>query len=452
MRRFAHRRVALLVIGAIAALAIAACGSSSNSNSSSSAGSSTASGATSTSAGATSTSAGATSTSAATSSSGGSSGGSSTPIGVGPGSVSYLDPVGQRGLMPSTGAYAAKAIAAGKVAAAKVGGKTKLPADKTLGIINFLNGIQSSDRLSDTTTYAAHQLGWKTIVCDGKGTPSQFVACGQSLLAQHVNGIIAIAEEPGQLTSVIAKAKSAGVPVTQCGGGAEPLGGFNGNYGPDEQKAGQLLSTYVLGQLDKQPGNPSVVIHNFPAEWGADRTLQFTNALKKQSKVKVAADITTDASNIVPFTRNAVSDEITQDPTAGAYWFTFDTTGQVGGTVLAAKYKGKSFPNAPLVVTFHGDPATLTLMRQGVISAVSDTNYDAGCWEAVDQTAEFIARHRAESTANQPTYPVIGDPFTYEIITKANVPPAGQYLHTKWDVPSYFISKWQNEFGVAGAK
>ena len=194
------------------------------------------------------------------------------------------------------------------------------------------------------------------------------------------------------------------------------------------------------------PGNPSVVIHNFPAEWGADRTLQFTNALKKQSKIKVGADITTDASNIVPFTRNAVSDEITQDPDAKAYWFTFDTTGQVGGTVLAAKYKGKSFPDRPLVVTFHGDPATLTLMRQGVIDATSDTNYDAGCWEAVDQEAEFIARHRAESTANQPTYPVIGDPFSYEILTKDNVPPEGQYLKPKWDVPSYFISKWQNEF------
>jgi ABC-type sugar transport system substrate-binding protein len=333
------------------------------------------------------------------------------------------------------------------VAAKSAGGKTTLPSGDTIGIINFLNGIQSSDRLSDVTTFAAAQLGWKTIVCDGKGTPSQFVACGNSLLAQGVKGIVAIAEEPGQLQSILTKAKSQGIPVTQCGGGAEPLGDFSGNYGPNEQEAGKLLANYLISKLGTLPGNPSVVIHNFPAEWAADRTLQFTNALKAQSKIKVAADVTTDASNIVPFTRNAVTDEITQDPSTKAYWFTFDTTGQVGGTVLAAKYKGKTFPNAPLVVTFHGDQATLTLMRQGVISAVSDTNYDAGCWEAVDQEAEFLARHRAESTANQPTYPVIGDPFTYEIITKANIPPVGQYFKPKWDVPSYFISKWKAEFG-----
>jgi ABC-type sugar transport system substrate-binding protein len=351
--------------------------------------------------------------------------------------------------MPGTGAYAAKATAAGKVAAKDAGGPTTaLPKGATIGIINFLNGIQSSDRLSDTTTYAAHQLGWKTIVCDGKGTPSQFVACGDSLLAQGVKAIVAIAEEPSQLQSVLTKAKSAGVPVTQCGGGAEPLGDFNGNYGPDEQEAGQLLSNYVIAQLDKLPGNPQVVIHNYPAEWGADRTLQFTNALKKQSKIKVAADVTTDASNIVPFTRNAVTDEIQQYPDAKAYWFTFDTTGQIGGTVLAAKYHGAAFPKAPLVVTFHGDPATFTLMRQGDIDATSDTNYDAGCWIAIDQTAEYLARHRAESTANQPTYPVIGDPFSYEIITKSNLPPEGHYFTPKWDIPSYFISKWKTEFGM----
>lgn len=441
MSRSAYRQVALIVIGVVAALAIAACGSSSNKTGTAAAGGS---------GGGTGTSASSgtgTSTSSGTSNSAsGGSGPISTSVAIKP--SDYLDPPGERGIQPGTGAYAAKAIAAGKVAAKQAGGPTKLPSGVTIGIINFLNGIQSSDRLTDVATAAAAQLGWKTIVCDGKGTPSQFVSCGNSLLAQGVKGIIAVAEEPGQLQSVLVKAKSQGVPVTQCGGGAEPLGDFSGNYGPDEQEAGQLLTSYVTKKLDALSGNPQVVIHNYPAEWGADRTLQFTNALKKQSKIKIAADVTTDAANIVPFTRSAVTDEITQDPDAKAYWFTFDTTGQIGATVLAAKYHGESFPQRPLVVTFHGDPATLTLMREGVIDATSDTNYDAGCWIALDQTAEYLARHRPESTANQPSYPVIGDPFTYEILTKANVPPPGQYMKPKWDIPSYFISKWKTEFGL----
>lgn len=423
MTRSAQRRIVLIIVGAIAALALAACGSSSSSSSSAASSSSSASG-------------GGSSTASSSSSAASSGGGQS-----------YLSPGPTGGgIRPGTGAYAAKAVAAGKVAAKAAGAPTtKLPTI-TVGVINFLNGIESSDRLADTATYAASQLGWKTIVCDGKGTPTQFVACGDSLLNQGVKAIIAIAVEPGQMQEVITKAKSMNIPVIQTGGGAVPPG-FTGNYGPNEQEAGKLLSDAVLKKLDALPGNPSVVIHNFPSAWAAQRTLQFTNALKAQSKVKVAANVTTDAANLVPFTRNAVTTEITQDPNAKAYWFTFDTTGQVGGGVLAAKYAGKSFPDRPLVVTFHADLGTLQLMRQGKIDMVSEANYDAATWEAMNGIAELLARGTKIPQANQPTFPVIGDPFTYQIVDKSNLPPAGQYVPPKWDVPSYFIAKWKAEFG-----
>ncbi|HET9103955.1 MAG TPA: substrate-binding domain-containing protein [Solirubrobacteraceae bacterium] len=422
MSRSVHRRIMLILVGAIAVLALAACGSSSSSSSSASS----------------SAGGGGSSSSSASSSASSSSGG---------GGQSYLSPGPTGGgIRPGTGSYAAKAVAAGQVAA-KDAGKPKKPLPTiTVGVINFLNGIESSDRLADTATYAASQLGWKTIVCDGKGTPTQFVACGDSLLNQGVKAIIAVAVEPGQMQEVISKAKSMNVPVIQTGGGAVPPG-FSGNYGPNEQEAGKLLSDAVIKKLDALPGNPSVVIHNFPSAWAAQRTLQFTNALKGQSKIKVAANVTTDAANLVPFTRNAVSTEITQDPNAKAYWFTFDTTGQVGGGVLAAKYAGKSFPDRPLVVTFHADLGTLQLMRQGKIDMTSEANYDAATWEAMNAIAELLTNGTTIPQANQPTFPVIGDPFTYQIVDKSNLPPAGQYVQPKWDVPSYFIAKWKAEFG-----
>jgi ABC-type sugar transport system substrate-binding protein len=350
------------------------------------------------------------------------------------------------GIRPGTGSYAQTAIAAGTKAGGGLG-KAKLPTE-TIGIINFLNGIQSSDRLADSTRYAALQLGWKTILCDGKGTPTQFVTCGDSLLSQGVKAIVAVAIEPGQMQSVITQAASKGVPVIQVGGGDVPTGTFSGNYGPNEVKAGQLLASYVLKTLDKLPGNPGIVVHNYPASWGAARTTQLTNAVAKQSKVKIDATVQTDAANLVGYTRNTVQTQEEQYPTAAAYWFTFDTTGQVGGQELASKYAGKTFPNRPLVVTFHGDLETLALMREGDIDATSEVNYDAAVWEGIDSLAEYFARHTSINKANQPTYPVIGDPFDYQILTKANLPPAGQYAQPKWDVPSYFISKWRAEFGL----
>jgi len=350
------------------------------------------------------------------------------------------------GIRAGTGTRAEKAAAAGKVAAKDAGGSVKLPSGKTIGIINFLNGIESSDRLASTTKLAIKELGWKAIQCDGKGTPTQFVACGNSLLDRGVNGIIEVAIEPGQIQSVLNKAKSKGVPVVQVGGGAVPTGALDGNYGPDEGRSGKLLSDAIFQRLGNAP-NKGVAIQDFPAKWGSTRTDQFRQAVKGQDAVKISADYETDAANLVPFTRKSVTDQLTKNPNLGAYWFTFDTTGQVGGQVIASKFQGKEFPNRPLVSTFHADLGTLDLMRQGDIDITSDVNYDAAAWMGIDQIAEKFARGTEPNKANQPQWPGVGDLFSYKIIDKNNLPPKGQYVAPKWDVPSYFTSKWKSEFG-----
>jgi ABC-type sugar transport system substrate-binding protein len=351
------------------------------------------------------------------------------------------------GIHPGEGGeeLAEKSIKAGEEAGEEAG-KATLPS-ATIGIINFLNGIESSDRLADSVTLAAGELEWNTIVCDGKGTPSQFVACGNSLIAQGVDGILAIAIEPGQITSVVAKANSAGIPIAQIGGGGVPLGDYNGNYGPDEAKAGELLTEGIFEQLEPLEGNPEIIVHNFPSRWGAERTEQLEKAVSEQDKIKIADNVVTDAADLVPFTERTVATQVTQYPDASAYWFTFDTTGQVGGGVISSKYPGKEFPEKPLVATFHGDQATLGLIAQGDIDLISDVNYDASSWMGVDGIATELARKEPMSTENQPKYPVIGDAFTYQNVTKENLPPEGNYTPTEWDVPAYFISKWKAEYG-----
>jgi ABC-type sugar transport system substrate-binding protein len=349
------------------------------------------------------------------------------------------------GIRAGTGSRTEKSAAAGKAAAKDVGGPVKLPAGKTIGIINFLNGIESSDRLASTSKLAIKELGWKAIQCDGKGTPTQFVACGNSLLDRGVDGILEVAIEPGQIQSVLAKANSKGVPVVQIGGGAVPNGSLAGNYGPDEARSGKLLSDAIFQRLGSA-SKTGVAIQDFPAKWGSTRTDEFRAAVKAQDKIKIAADYETDAATLVPFTRKAVSDQLTKNPNLGAFWFTFDTTGQVGGQVIAAKYKGKQFPDRPLVFTFHADLGTLDLMRQGDIDVTSDVNYDAAAWMGADQIAEKIARGTEPSKENQPNWPGVGDLFSYKVIDKNNLPPKGQYSAPKWDVPTYFTEKWKAEF------
>lgn len=353
------------------------------------------------------------------------------------------------GTKADTGSRADEAKKFGEEAAKAAGEPVKLE-PKTIGIINFLGGIESSDRLKSTAERAAKLIGYKTIVCDGKGTPTVFVTCGNSLLDQGVDGILEIAIEPATIQPVLDKAKKQGVPVVQIGG-AVPQGDLDGNYGPDEVEQGKILSDYLFKQLEPLDGNPGVVIHNFPASWGATRTTQFQNAVKEQDKIKILATTVTDSANLVQSTRKIVGDQITQYPDAKAYWFTFDTTGQVGGQVIQSKYAGKEFPEKPLVATFHADLGTLDLMRKGAIDVTSEGNYGEASWIGIDQLAEYFARKTEISKDPQPEYPGAGDLFTYQIITKDNLPPEGEYVPPRVDVVSFFTKKWQDEFGIGGA-
>ena len=353
------------------------------------------------------------------------------------------------GVGAGTGSRAQTAITAGTAAGKAAGPQTLKP--KTIGIINFLGGIESSDRLKSTAVKAARKLGWKSIVCDGKGTPTVFVTCGNSLLDQGVDAIVEIAIEPGTIQPVLDKAnkQNPAVPVLQIGGGAVPQGDLAGNYGPDEAKAGLLLTDYLTKQFAAVPDSSvETIVHDFPAAWAKLRTDQFRAYVKGQSKVKIDATTITDAANLVQSTRKIVGDQLTAHPKVKAFWFSFDTTGQVGGQVITAKYPGKSFPDKPLVATFHADLGTLDLMRKGDIDVTSEANYDAASWISMDQLAGFFTAGTEISKVNQPIYPGVGDLFSYQIVTKANLPPVGQYFPPKVDVVSYFNAKWKAQFGL----
>ena len=192
----------------------------------------------------------------------------------------------------------------------------KLPAGKTIGIINFLNGIESSDRLASTTKLAIKELGWKAIQCDGKGTPTQFVACGNSLLDRGVNGIIEVAIEPGQIQSVLTKAKSQASRSSRSAAARCPPATLDGNYGPDEARSGKLLSDAMF-QRTRARRTSGVAIQDFPAKWGIDAHGSVPHRRSRTRRVKITADYQTDAANLVPFTRKAVTDQLTKNPNLG---------------------------------------------------------------------------------------------------------------------------------------
>ena len=354
------------------------------------------------------------------------------------------------GIRAGEGARTEKAQAAGKQAAEDAGGPVDLEA-KTVGILNILGGIESADRLQATMEEAAKDLGWKSVPCDGQGDPRKMVACGDSLLDRNVDAIVTIAVDSSLIKPVIAKAKANNVPILQNAGKSGE--GYDASFYPSEEEKAAVLSDAIIDRLnkdvDKKPAQ--LIIQDYPAPWATDRTTVLKNKLKSQPDIEIVADTQTDATQLLEYTKKTVSDQLTQHPDVNAFWFAFDATGQAGGPVIAAAYPGKTFPERPLIATFHADLGTQELIRQAKIDLVVDSNYDAAVWMAYDALAQFWARDTAFTQDPQPKYPGVGELFFFKTITEQNLPPEGEYVETPVDVPAYFQAKWKAEFGAGGS-
>ena len=347
------------------------------------------------------------------------------------------------GIGPLTGPANAKAVAAG-TAAGKAAGTGATLQPLKVGYLDIIGGIESADRVDNSLRTAFQHLGAKWIYCDGQGSPQKWATCGNSLIAQGVNIIALTGIDPSTIPSVLSAAKSKNIPIVDFGGAVGP--GYATAFAPNEPKAGAVLAAYLKAKLGTQSGTSDILTLNYPASWAQQRTAQLEKVVAGDPNLKIAAKATTDPTNLIAGTQKTVTDELTADPNLKAIWADFDTAGQAAGQVIASKYPGKTFPDRPLLVTFHADPSTQTLMRGGSIDAVVDVNYDATAWELADAVAEHYAHNKPwPKYSVGKTYPGIGDPVAYQIVTGANLPPSGMYVSPGVDTDTYFITKWKTE-------
>jgi ABC-type sugar transport system substrate-binding protein len=337
------------------------------------------------------------------------------------------------------------AVVAGAKAGKAAGPKVK-PRSLRIGYLDIIGGIESADRAHNSLRVAFQKLGAKWLYCDGQGTPTKWVTCGNSLLAQKIDVLALTGIDPSTIPSVVTAAKAKGIPIVDFGGTVGP--GYAAQFAPNETKNGQILAAYLKAKLASQPGVSSIVSLDYPAPWAQQRTAQLKSMVAANgAKLKISVSATTDPTNLIAGTQKLVSDALTADPSTKAIWVSFDTAGQAAGQTVSSKYAGKTFPNKPLVVTFHADPSTQGLMKSGGIDAVVDNNYDATAWELANATIEHFVRKKAfPAYGSSFKYPGIGDPLAYTIVTKANLPKkSNSYVAPPVDVVSYFTAKWKAE-------
>lgn len=347
------------------------------------------------------------------------------------------------GIGPIGGALGKAAATAGAAAGKAAGPKVK-PLNLTIGYLDIIGGIESADRAHNSLRVAFSRIGAKWKYCDGQGTPTKWVSCGNSLIAQGVDVLALTGIDPSTIPQVVQAAKAKNIPIVDFGGTVGP--GYAAQMAPNEPLNGKILAAYLKAKLASQPGTSEILVVDYPAPWASTRTDELEKLVKTTPKLKIAQTATSDPTNLIAGTQKTVSDALTANPKLKAIWVSFDTAGQAAGQVVASKFAGKKFPNRPLVVTFHADPSTQALMRAGAIDAVVDNNYDATAWELVDAVAEHFARGKPfPKYGISFKYPGIGDPLAYEIVTRGNLPPAKKYVAPKVDVVTYFVTKWKTE-------
>lgn len=433
MRR--RQNVATAAVALTMAAAVAACGSSSGGSKSTS-GSSSSSGA-----------------SASTSGSSGSGGAFTKPTGsgglkltgsAGPQNGQATNPLG---IKAQSGSVQQAAISAADADAAKLG-SAKIPSGATVGLEEIINSVPSAQRADGQLEYALRELGINVIPCDAEGDPTKMESCMTSLVSQGVKAIVSLGTDPSLIAQGLQDAKSHKIPVISFSGAVAPSPLWYRVYYNDDKAAGKVMGDYIASELKAHGGaSPSLWISNYPASWASERTAAMLPAVKAAG-VKIAAVTTVNSTNPIAGTQQQVITQYTQDPGTKAYYFAYDAPGAAAAQALASKDGGKSWPAGPLVVTFHADQQANGLIRSGQITAVVDEDYDAASFEAADAVAQLLAGKTVPASDTGGGYNG-HQMYSYPVITKANLPPAGKFVEPKFDVVSYFTELWRKEFGLS---
>jgi ABC-type sugar transport system substrate-binding protein len=378
---------------------------------------------------------------------------SSSPATSSTSSSPATSPTGSSSASSSSGPSTAQ-LTSLAASAAKANGPVVSVPKETIGYLRYVAADYSDGLMYNSFVQAASVLGWKVIVCDGGGIPSQMAACMSTLVSDHPSAIVNDGIPQSLIAAGLQQARAHGITLVYTSGTLAPgstsidtgTNLYDAGYTTPDQQMGVDLANYMVHRLKVVSGTKQLIDQTFPlTEWGVVRDSGLQSVLQNHPDAKVVARVQADSANLVQGTNTSLSALLSQYPQAKAVWITFD--GTVGGAAEAvqAKYPGKTFPNAPMILTFYDDPQTSSLISQGVVSAAANVQLQACSWIAVDQLAQFFARKTPLSPNVRPDYSRLNF-FKTQIITKANVPSGNAFPAAPVNYVKYFTAKWHDEF------
>lgn len=319
---------------------------------------------------------------------------------------------------------------------------------KTIGLVNIVRASEAAQRLEQGATDAAHVLGWKMIAIDAAGDPAASQRAFVSLINQKVDAIIDLSNSTGAIRAGLKMAAKAGIPVINIGGVQDPDPNISGMYAASPVNLTHVLTAYMKKHLKK---NAKIAIQVFPLLLDERLRIATFKADLKGTGITIVDTHQSDFANLAQDAQTAARAAIAAHPDLDAFWGDTDATMPPIANELKSQGKCGKIQN----YNYYGDKVNLQAIKNGCATAVVESPLTVDGWAAIDQFAQFFARHKKISQIPY-GWPQLDKLYGLELrngasvfmVDKTNLPPAGQFVPPKYDFVKFFSTKWNKEFGT----
>jgi ABC-type sugar transport system substrate-binding protein len=347
----------------------------------------------------------------------------------------------------STPAASSSTSSGSSLPTAKEGSPVKLTKE-TIGIVNVLQASEAAQRLQAGAEQAAHALGWNVTAVDAAGDPTKSESDTVAFVNEGVGAIVDLSNPTGAITQGLAEARAKNIPVINIGGVQNPSANVEAQYFGDPADLTAALDKYMFAHL---PPHPQIAEFTSKIEYDEQlRDAQFEKDAKAAGATVYQYPI--DLANLSADATTSAHSALLAHPGLNAFWGDIDGEFPIIAQVLNGAHKCSTIGN----YNFYDDLINLKTIAGGCGTAVTTSPVGSDGWAAIDQFAEFFARHKS-ITSFPPTWNELQNNIygvdirtgnAIEVITKSNLPPAGQYVPPKTNYPAFFLAKWKAEYGV----
>lgn len=315
------------------------------------------------------------------------------------------------------------AVAKASAANTAFGGPASSPkpaTGKTIYIVSC-GPSEGCQRLSRGAMAAIQAIGWQGKVLKTDGSVQQFNSSMLLAIQQNASAILIDAFPSAAVAQPLAAAKTKGIPVISMVSG-DPVPhtgtGFKGGLytvvDANNNTMGKLAADYIIANADGKANVGTFTVSAFPVL--ALRDAGFVSEMKQCTTCKLNSPIALELTSLVQDGVPRTADFLRANPSVNYMFSTFDA-----GAVLAAQGIKTAASKAPLIGT-EGNAPNLAMIRAGgpEIATVATPLEWVG-WSAIDELNRAFA-----GQAPAPQWTPNGAGIPLKIVTKANIPPAGQ--------------------------